>query len=69
VAVVVAVADVVDMARTFVAAVVELEDIVNVENVENIVVHDFVVDDNVVRYLVMDLMALNHERTSIQRSM
>jgi hypothetical protein len=67
------------MACTFVA-VAELEDIVSVEKVEdvedvedvekveNIAVYDLVVDDNAVRYLIMDLTMLNHERVGIQRS-
>jgi len=66
VAVAVAVADD-DVACTF---VVELEDTVNVEEEEeDIVGYDqkyHVVDDNAVRYLIMDLMMLYHEQAGIQ---
>ena len=61
-----AVADVVaDVACTF---VVGLENTVNVEE-EDIVEYDQkyrVVDDDADRYLIMDLMMLNHEQPGIQ---
>jgi hypothetical protein len=75
VAVAVAVVAVVDaendvvVACTFVVVVVGAEDIVNVEGDENIAEYDLVVDDNVVHYLIMDLMVLHHERQGILRSM
>jgi hypothetical protein len=49
--------------------VVELEDTVNVEKDEGIVGYDQkyrVADEGAVRYLIMDLMMLNHEQLDTQ---